>query len=384
MSGAGMDTAAASPAATDQVVRTFMELAALPSPAREEGPAAEYVREFLDALDIEWSEDDAAARIPAGCGNITARLAPTGEGTPIFFCVHLDTVALEDDVVPVLLEDGRITNEREAILGGDNKAAVAVVLELLRELVAGEHQHAGVEAVFTPCEEIGLVGAKHYDPAQLSARYGFVFDHANDIGKVVARAPSQVSMAITFTGVAAHSGIAPEQGRSAIVAAADAIGRLKLGRIDDVSTANIGMIEGGTAVNIVPERCHLRGEVRSLDHDRVTQLAEEMVAAFTDAAAAHGVDVDIDAHDEYLAYELRPTSPVMKHACTALRAAGYEPELVPCGGGSDANVFNAAGLPAVNMCNGMRLIHTSEEYILASDLTAMLRVAREIVHEARA
>lgn len=362
-----------------QLVHTFLDLVALRSPAYHEGPAAAYVRSFLDDLGVEWSEDDAGTRIPAGCGNITARIPATCAGTPIFMCSHLDTVALEDDVVPVITEDGRITNERAAILGGDNKAAVAVMLEIIRELAAGDTPHAGVEVVFTPCEEVGLVGAKHYDVSQLTGRFGFVFDHANDIGKVVGEAPTQMSMRVTFRGQASHSGIAPEQGRSAIRAAAEAIIALPHGRIDDRTTANIGLIEGGSAVNIVPERCTLRGEFRSLDHDRVAELSRAAIDSINAIAAAHEVDVDIDAYEEYHAYAFRESSPVIKHACAALEAAGYASTLVPCGGGSDANVFNLAGVACVNMCNGMRLIHTSDEYIEIADLEGMLRVARQIV-----
>lgn len=369
-----------------RLVSTFLELAAIESPARHEGEVATYVRGYLEALGLEVEEDDAGERIPAGCGNLTVRLPATAPGTPIFLCSHLDTVALDDEVVPVVTDDGRITNERDAILGGDNKAAVAVMLELVREFVdqhGAAAPHAGLEVVFTPCEEIGLLGAKLYDPSGLTARHGYVFDHANDIGKIVVQAPSQVSLRIVFSGRAAHSGIAPEQGRSAIRAAADAITRLQLGRIDEQTTANVGLIEGGTAVNIVPERCTIHAEARSLDHDRVSGLSQQMIATCADVAAEHGMDVQIDAVDEYRAYSFRDANPAVRHAAAALTAAGYEPQLVPCGGGSDANVFNANGKPCVNLCNGMRLIHTSDEYIEIADLQGMLRVARELVNVAR-
>ena len=362
------------------VVTTFVQLAALRSPAHEEGPAAEFVRGYLDGLGIRWTEDDAATKIPAGCGNITATLAPTAAGTPIFLCAHLDTVALEDELEPVVLEDGRITNARDTILGGDNKAAVAVMLELMRELVESGAPHAGLEVIFTPCEEVGLLGAKHVDVTALNARFGYVFDHANDIGKVVGQAPSQISLTAKFTGVGSHSGIAPEAGRSAIRAAAEAITKLPLGRIDDSTTANIGIIEGGTAVNIVPEHCTLRGEVRSLDHDRVVAQSQVMIDILGDAAANHGVDLTIDAKDEYRAYSFSPNAPVVKHAHAALEAAGFTPELVACGGGSDGNIFNAMGKPCANLCNGMRMIHTADEYIMVEDLEAMLVVARELVN----
>jgi tripeptide aminopeptidase len=156
------------------------------------------------------------------------------------------------------------------------------------------------------------------------------------------------------------------------------------GRIDEQTTANIGLIEGGNAVNIVPEHCVLRGEVRSLDHERVGKVAQDIVASFTDVATRHGVDVDIDAQLEYRAYDFTEKASVMRAAMQALEAAGYQPELVPCGGGSDANIFNQAGMPTVNMCNAMREIHTSDEYMLVEDLDGMLRVAMELVRGSRA
>lgn len=367
-----------------RVVTTFVELAAIASPAFEEGLAADYVRGYLEALGLEVEEDGAGAAIPAGCGNLTVRLPATAEGTPIFLCSHLDTVALADEVVPVFTDDGRITNERDAILGSDNKAAVAVMLELVRDLVTSGDAHAGLEVVFTPCEEVGLLGAKHYDASRLTARLGYVFDHGNDIGKIVAEAPSQISIRATFTGRASHSGIAPEEGRSAVLAAAEALCAMRLGRVDERSTANVGLIKGGTAVNIVPERCTIFGEARSLDHDRVALIAQEMLQCMTDAAARHGIDVEVDTTDEYRAYSFSPTAPAVRLAIEALEAAGYAHELVPCGGGSDANVFNAHGKPCVNLCNGMRLIHTPDEYITIDDLDGMLRVAHGLVRAARA
>lgn len=369
--------------ATTPVVKTFLDLASIPSPSHEEQRIATWIRGYCEALGLTVEEDDAGERIPAGCGNMTVRIPATTAGTPIFLCAHVDTVALADEVVPVLRDDGRIENEREAILGGDDKSAVAVMLEVVREIVEEEIPHAGVELVLTPCEEVGLVGAKHYEASRLQARFGYVFDHASDIGKIVARAPSQISLRATFRGRASHSGIAPEEGRSAIKAAATAIDRMTLGRIDPESTANVGIIEGGTGSNIIPERCWVRAEARSLNHQRVGEIADEMVQHMVDAATEHGTDVDVDLRDEYRAYAFTESSPPVKLAMAALRAAGYEPTLVDCGGGSDGNVFNTGGKPCVNLCNGMRQIHTADEHIYVGDLEGMLRVARELVLQAR-
>ena len=371
------------------VLHTFLDLAAIPSEARDEGRCANWCRGYLEGLGLEVEEDDAATTIPgggAGCGNLLVRLPGTVPGTPLFFCAHLDTVTLEDSVDPVLEDrDGvlTVTNANDAILGGDNKAAVAVMLELVREFVASGEDHAGIELLLTPCEEIGLLGAKAFDTSKLAATFGYVFDHANDIGKIVVQAPSQVTIEATFNGVASHSGIAPEQGRSAIRAAADAIAAMPHGRVDERTTANVGLITGGTAGNIVPEHCTLDAEVRSLDHDRAAEVTEQVIAAFVDAATRHAVDVDIRRVDEYRAYGFTEKAAAVAHAMRALQECGYEPELVPCGGGSDANVFNLAGKPCVNLPNGMRRIHTTEEYVEVRDLESMLRVARSLVRLAR-
>ncbi len=386
-----IEVEAMSPEEAPPVLHTFLELCAIPSPARHEERAAAWCRGYLEGLGLEVHEDDAAETIPrggAGCGNLYVHLPPTegASGTPIFLCAHLDTVALEDEVVPVIEDrDGVacVTNEREAILGGDNKAAVAVMLEVVRELVESGDPHAGVELVLTPCEEIGLLGAKAFDTSRLYASFGYVFDHANDIGKLVRQAPSQVSLTAHFMGTASHSGIAPEAGRSAIRAAADAIAAMPHGRIDEQTTANVGLIEGGTAVNIVPEHCTLKAEVRSLDHDTAAAVTEDVLAAWTDAATRHSVDLDVQRRDEYRAYAFTEKTPVVAHAMRALEASGYTPELVPCGGGSDANVFNHDGMPCVNLPNAMRMIHTTDEYIEVRSLIEMLDVCRNLVRLAR-
>lgn len=378
-----------SPEDVTPVLRTFVDLAAIPSEARDEARCASWCRGYLEGLGLEVEEDDAATSIPggAGSGNLYARLPATAEGTPLFLCAHLDTVGLADIVEPVL-EDREgtlvVTNAREAILGGDNKAAVAVMLDLVRELVESGAPHAGVELVLTPCEEVGLLGAKAFDTTRLAARFGYVFDHANDIGKIVTSAPTQMSFTATFTGRASHSGIAPELGRSAIRAASDAIAALPHGRVDADTTANVGRIEGGGDVNVVPDLCILHGEVRSLDHDRAAVVMGDVLVACTEAATRHAVDVVVAHEEEYRSYTFTERTPPVAHAMRALAACGHEPELVRCGGGSDANVFNANGMPCVNLPNGMRRIHTTDEYVEVRDLDRMLDVARALVREALA
>ena len=234
----------------------FCELAAIPSPSGRERAVADRVLDYLRGLGLEPDEDDAGGRIGSEIGNIYCHLPPSegAAGTPIFLNAHVDTVPPTTAVDPVVA-DGVVTNANDTILGADNKAAVASMLIAVRDLVNSGEPHSGVELVITPMEEVGLLGAKEFDASRLRARFGYCYDHAAPIGNIVIAAPSQQTFKLDFRGRPAHSGIAPEDGRSAILAASRAIASMPLGRIDDQTTANVGMIEGGVARNIVPPGC---------------------------------------------------------------------------------------------------------------------------------
>jgi tripeptide aminopeptidase len=360
-------------------------LCEIPSPSRDEGAMAAAVREELAALGAEVSEDDGAAAIGAGCGTITGRFAPTapGGGTPIMLCAHLDTVP-QDGPVEVVLHDGHLTNRLPTILGGDNKSAVATLLEAVRRVREADIPHAGVELVFTPCEEIGLRGATHFDPSALRARYGFVFDHTGDIGGVVTAAPSLRRIEATFVGRTAHAGIVPEAGRSAITAAARAVAGMPAGRIDAETTANVGTVNGGTATNVVAGRCRLTAEARSRDPRRLVAQVTAMLDAMTWAATECEVDLETRVHDEFAGYRLAESDPQVRMALAALGAAGLEPRLVASGGGSDVNALLKNGFPAVNLCNGMIDVHTCSERIAVSSLERMVEVTLALIETARA
>jgi tripeptide aminopeptidase len=260
-----------------------------------------------------------------------------------------------------------VTNAAPAILGADNKAAVAAMLDAIRVVVQEGRPHAGVELVLTVQEEVGLLGAKAFDAARLHARVGFVYDHAAPVGEVIAAGPTQYTIGATFHGHASHSGIAPEQGRSAIAAAARAIAEMRLGRIDDESTANVGLIRGGTARNIVPAECSLLAEVRSLDSGKARRMAQEMVDAMAHAANLEECSVDTTVTHEYEAYRLR-------RGDVALTLAG----------GADSHVFNARGLSCACLANGMASVHTADEHIAVGDVEGMARVTLALIEAARA
>jgi tripeptide aminopeptidase len=358
-----------------EVLPLFLELAAIPSPSGDEEAVAGRVRAYLRALGIE-SDADAA-------GNLLARLPATEEGgRPIFLCAHLDTVPPSGPIEPVV-EDGIVTNGAATILGADDKAAVAVLLEATRLLLAEGRPHAGLELLFTTREETGLEGAFAFDASRLQAELGFVYDYSGSLGEVVVAAPYGRALDVLFTGRPAHAGINPEDGRSAIVAAARAISDLRLGRLDDETTANVGLIEGGSALNVVPAHCRIAVEARSRDERKLAELLQEMLDCFSFAATISECEVEATVEDKYRGYRLAADDPALVLARTALERAGFAPREVAVGGGSDANVFNERGLHCVNVANGMANVHTAEEHIAVADLEAMVGVTLELVDAAR-
>ncbi|HEX3267707.1 MAG TPA: M20/M25/M40 family metallo-hydrolase [Gaiellaceae bacterium] len=363
----------------------FLELAALPSPPGEERAVADRVVDYLRALGLEADEDDAGGRIGSTIGNILCRLEPRndGAGAPLFFCAHLDTVLPEAAIEPVVGEDGFVRNAAGTILGADDKSAVAAMLEATARLVEEERAHAGVELLFTPKEEVGLVGAAAFDQSRLDARLGYVYDHAGPIGEVILGAPFQNRIDVRFHGRAAHAGMYPEEGRSAIAAAARAIADLRLGRLDDETSANVGEVRGGTARNIVPEHCWFAAEARSHDERKLADVIQEMVDTITFAAGLGECEVEIQIGDQSPGYRFRRDDLPVQLATTALTRAGREPSFILSGGGADANVFNDRGLQCVNLANGMTDIHTPDERIAVADLDEMVEVTLALVESAR-
>jgi tripeptide aminopeptidase len=367
------------------VLRLFLELAGLPSPPGEEREVADRVLDYLGALGLEVDEDDAGGRIGSTMGNLLCRLEPHGEGggAPLFFCAHLDTVPPEAAIEPVVGEDGLVRNAAGTILGADDKSAVASMLEAVARLVEDERPHAGIELLFTPKEEVGLVGATAFDESRLAGRLGYVYDHAGPIGEVILGAPYQRRLDVRFRGRAAHAGMYPEEGRSAIAAAARAIADLRLGRIDAETSANVGEIQGGTARNVVPERCWFAAEARSHDERKLADVVQEMVDTITFAAGLGECEVEIQVGDASKGYRFKQDDLPVRLAVTALRRAGREPSFIFSGGGADANVFNERGLQCLNLANGMTDIHTPDERIAVADLEEMVEVTLALVDAAR-
>jgi tripeptide aminopeptidase len=362
----------------------FVALCRLDSPSGQEQVSAERVRVELAELGIALEEDGAAATTGAGCGNLLGRVAgPQGRPT-VLLCAHLDTVPALAPIEPELV-DGFYVNANPAILGADNKAAIAVILAIARRC-AERTAPCPLELLFTVGEELALAGAKAFDASRLHSTIGYVFDHATPIGDIITGAPSKYALTATFHGAAAHAGIKPEDGRSAILAAAHAISTMRLGRLDEHTTANIGVLEGGTASNVVPERCVLHGEARSLDDARGAEVAAEMVDRINDAANLPSCECDVDVTVERLfgAYGVPAGSRALQIAEAALRRHALEPRRIATGGGSDAGPLRLAGLDCVNLANGTEAAHEPTERVSAAALDTMLEVAWSLLEVAAA
>src|SRR5213080_4721439 len=367
-----------------EVVGLFAELAALPSPPGDERAVADAVIRYLRDLGLTVDEDRAGGTVGSNIGNLYCRLEPTNGGVPIFLCAHLDTVPPTAAIEPVIDDDGVIRNAAGTILGADNKSAVAAMLEGARRVLAENRRHAGIELLFTPKEEVGLLGAAAFVHDRLHAQIGYVYDQAAPIGEIVLGAPWSQSLEVTFHGRAAHSGMYPEEGRSAVQAAAKAIADLRLGRVDKLTTANVGTITGGTAGNVVPEWCTFSAEARSHDEATLAEIVQEMLDAFSFAATETECDVETTMRKSYDGYRLKRDEPAVALAAAAFARCGFEPRYGLSGGGADANVFNVRGRRCVNLSHGVFGFHTPDEHVSVADLETMVDVTVALVEAARA
>lgn len=362
----------ASEAEKARLAELFTDLCRIPSPFGHERECADRVIAELRGMRLEAEEDET--------GNLLVRM-PGRSDRSILLCAHLDTVETEAPIEPVLV-DGGWENAHDGILGADNKAAVAVMLEVARR-ASIEGSPVGIELLFTVSEEDALVGAKAFDAGRLRSDFGYVFDHATPIGEIVVASPTYFRLEASFHGKAAHAGIRPEDGRSAVLAAALAIAAMPLGRIDEQTTANVGSVRGGTgSTNVVPDRCRVLAEARSLDPARVEDVVARMVDALHDGAAHAECDVDVVCEKLFTGFKVRPSAPELVAAEAALRACGYEPKRIQTGGGSDANALQAAGFPCINLANGTERNHEATERVSVAALEGMLDVALVLLEEA--
>ena len=363
---------------------TFVTLCRIPSPTGDERACADWIAGQLESFGLTVDEDDAGAAVGSNAGNLLARIPGSGPRS-ILLCAHMDTVPLTAPVEPHQVNDGW-ENANEGILGADNKAAVAALVELARFLTAqDESPQVGVELLFTIAEETGLNGAKQFDVTKLGSQFGYVFDHASPWGELIASSPTHMLIKAEIRGRAAHAGMHPEQGVNAIVAAAAAIGGMPQGRLDEHTTANVGTILGGTATNVVADRCLVEAEVRSIIPERVESVVTAAVDALQDAADSAGCDLDIELQQMFSGYSLNISEPSVQIAQRALRKLGYEPRMVPTGGGADANALRVNGFECTNLANGTERPHERTERVsnaaLQTGLAVLLALLEEASHE---
>lgn len=363
-----------------RITEEFIELVKIDSLSRQERKVADVLKAKLAELGLEVVEDEAGGVTGGSAGNIIARLPGTMDGPVIMFSAHMDTVEPGLGIEP-LLRDGVFYSAGETILGSDNKAGVCSILEALRLIKEEGVPHPEIEVVFTIIEEQGLLGAKNLDYGILKAQYGYVLDSHGSAGTIIVRGPAQQKVEAHIRGRAAHAGLCPEDGISAIQVAALAINRMRLGRIDEESTANIGVITGGKAINIVPDIVHLKGEARSLQPGKMREQTEHMKRVLEEAAQEFGAMVSVEIEDLYMEIDLGEDQAVVAVAVRAARNLGVEPKLEATGGGSDANIFNWQGIPVANLGIGMKKVHTTEENIALADLVLNVKYMVEIIKE---
>ncbi len=368
----------------------FGRLAAIASPSRREGAIGRYLQERLTGLGAEVFMDDAAPRAGSECGNLIARFPARGkESVPLMVSVHMDTVEPADGVVPVL-RDGVFTSAGETILGADDKAGIAEIIEALEVVRESGIPHGPLEVVVTICEEIGLLGAKLLDPRLLTARRGIALD-TSGVDLVIHKAPCANKLRFEILGREAHAGIAPEKGVSAIEVAARAIAAMPLGRIDEETTANIGTIQGGQATNIVAKKVVIEGEARSHDAAKLVRQTERMVACFEEAARDLAREIDgetvmaevrSEVLSDYPLMHVPREAGILQLIESAAGRLGRRIEVRAAGGGSDANIFNGHGIETVILGTGMADVHTVHESVRVDDMVLVAELLVEVIREA--
>ncbi|WP_019639034.1 M20/M25/M40 family metallo-hydrolase [Paenibacillus fonticola] len=367
----------------DRIIGQFIELVQIDSETKHERQVADFLKAKLAELGLEVVEDDSQKRTGHGAGNLIATLpAVPGIDAPSFlFTCHMDTVAPGNGIKPVIGEDGWIRSDGTTILGADDKAGLAALLEVIQVLQEQQLPHGRIQFVITAGEESGLMGARALERRYLDASFGFAIDSNGEVGSICVGAPTQARIEIEIFGKSAHAGVNPEDGISAIQVAGKAISRMKLGRIDEETTANIGKFEGGGPTNVVTDHVKLYAEARSLSPEKVERQLALMEKAVNSACQEFGAQGEFRSHIIYPGFYLTEQDAVVRLAQTAAEKLGLSGRLFTSGGGSDANIINGLGIPTVNLAVGYEEIHTTQERIKSEDIVKVAEYALEIISE---
>ena len=363
----------------ERVKQTFLDLVHINCPSRRERWVADYVKARLSSLGFEVEEDGAGAKIDGNAGNVIAFLKGTVPGAvPIFLSCHMDTVEPTESL-KVVFEGDTIKTDGTTILGADDRAGIAAVLEGISDVLERDAPYGDIQVIFSVSEEQGLRGAREMDHSRIRAKMGYVFDTERPVAGLTVSAPTNDGVLVEIHGRAAHAGIAPEKGVSAIVAASSAIAKMRLGRIDSETTANIGRIEGGKARNIIPDLVTIGAEARSRNNKKLDEQVRHMTVLFEQEAAKIGAKAVVTTTRQYSTYRWTAEDEVVKLGMTASRRIGIEPVFVEGGGGSDANIYNSIGIPALVVGTGYSGAHSTTEEISVTDLAKTAEFAAALI-----
>lgn len=362
-----------------RLAETFAALVSIDSPSYGEREMADTLIRRLEVLGAAVEEDDAAAKIGGNCGNLYGFLPGSLELPPILLSAHMDTVAPAHGKRAIQEPDGRIHSAGDTVLGSDDLAAIAAILEVLTALQESGLPHRPVELLFSVAEEAYCVGASAFDYQKLKSREAYVLDCEGSLGEAVVAAPTILEFTACVQGRSSHAGFAPEAGISAINAAAQAILSVKSGRVAADTTLNFGLIEGGLATNIVPDRCTVRGEIRSSVHARAQEQAALVQQAFAAACREYGAKLEFSEKCFLQAYRLPETAPVVQRYFQVCQARGYDVRTVTSFGGSDNNLLAAHGIDGIVVPSAMHLCHSCQEYTSVQELAALAEIVADLV-----
>jgi len=367
----------------NRLFEIFFELVKIDSVSGFEGAVCAYIKEFCNRLGFAVHEDASAAATGGECGNLVVRV-PAGAFSPlapVILCAHMDTVQPGSHILPFDMGD-HFVSMSETVLGADCKAGLAAILATVESLAEAGGPYRALELIFTAQEEPGLVGARHLDMSLVDGEWGVVLDGSGPVGGIVTEAPSQDRFKFTIKGGAAHAGVEPEKGANAIACAARAISEIEFGRLDEVTTANVGLISGGVAVNIVPETAVVEGEIRSMSDERLEAERDRIVSSFQKSAEAAGCELVTEIEHSFQHFKLDAASTPVYQLAMALKSCGFEPGLTSSGGGSDANVLNRAGLSLAVMNIGLVNAHSTQELIKKDQMEGVARVIARLAYAA--
>lgn len=367
----------------DRLIQEFMELVQVNSETGNERQIADVLKSKFKALGLEVTEDNSQEKTGHGAGNlfITWPGENGGDAPKLLFTCHMDTVVPGQNIKPTLGADGWITSDGTTILGADDKAGLAALFEAIRVIQEQKLPHGQIQFVITAGEESGLLGARSMDPSYLDADFGFALDSNGEVGAIAVAAPTQAKITMQIFGKSAHAGVNPEDGISAIQVASKAISAMKLGRIDNETTANIGKFAGGGPTNVVCDHVQLDAEARSIVQEKVGEQIASMREALETTVREHGAECEFRSEIIYPAFSFNEHDPVVQLAQRAITSMGLTPRLFHSGGGSDANVFNGLEVPTINLAVGYEHIHTTKERIKAEDIVKVAELVVNIVKE---